>query len=79
MSFEDLNFTGMWVTSIFMIFVFSLIVVVLFYGITVKMPQDALEREQVRDMSCSDLKYYILDDGLFKSIAKEVFIWRCEK
>jgi len=79
MSFENINFTGEWLLTVVMATMFISIGIVLIFGIFVINPERALEKEQVGDLSCGDLKYYILDDGRYKELAKEKFIWRCEK
>jgi len=79
MILEDLNITGDWILTIVLSIMFITLGFVLVYGILVVTPEQNLEKERVGDLSCGDLKYYILDDGRYKELAKEKFIWGCEK
>jgi len=79
MNLEQLNFLDSWPVTLTFTIGVSMVFVFLLYGIFVLEPQRQQEKEEVRDMSCGELKDYVLEDGRFKSTAKEVFIWRCEK
>ncbi len=79
MSLAQFNFLDSWPTTLLFSIAVSMVLAFMLYGIFVIEPERQQEQEDVRDMSCGELKDYVLEDGRFKSIAKEVFIWRCEK
>jgi len=79
MSLDQLNFLDSWPSTLAFTIGVSMIFVFLLYGLFVLEPERQQEKAEVRDMSCGELKDYVLDDGRFKATAKEVFIWRCEK
>jgi len=57
--------------GLFFGFIFGL---ALYFGIP-----NQIEADSIPDMNCNKLKDYIIHQGKFKSTAKEVYEWKCEK
>ena len=65
----------------FIIFISGVILV--FGGLWVVMDYAANEvyeeKQEIKDMSCSELKYYALDTNKYKALVEKQWLWNCER